>query len=383
MMRFISRGTIVAVAALALAASADARAIYHCNQATQHCVNGSLPYNVNTKPPSPADRRGLLKAFDKAHPDRSNLALVGFRIDSPHSAAGYYLISGPDHSTYVSGHTDFFHRTGPHSWVHVKRLRKVTPGWSDAYNLGAGFLWKVTSNGSGTYVYQDTQVSDGDPTAVWTYSTHASFNWNFSYAGGHVLKLDDGGANAAPSLSGQISVNSTSPSDPPNTCSGPVTDTRGGVSVPSMSFAVYPHEGKTKALDFRAELADQLALPSTCSSDWTTFPEDQRFVVGARVPIDVFERNGFFSTGGLNAPQLLSAVPFDVAVDDQSPVAASDAKPHQGGTVDDGNITDNYTEDLKLAGTLHFKLVGLWMPLGLLGVPHAPLKADGKVPPVL
>lgn len=65
-MRFIIRGTAVAMAAVVLGASADARTIYHCNQATQHCVNGSLPYNVVTNPPSAADRRGLLKAFGRA-----------------------------------------------------------------------------------------------------------------------------------------------------------------------------------------------------------------------------------------------------------------------------------------------------------------------------
>jgi hypothetical protein len=386
MMRFTLPGTVLAaVTAVAVAAAAGARTIYHCNQATQHCVNGSLPYNVNSQPPNAADRRGLLRAFDRAHPNRSNIALVGFRVDSPHSAAGYYLITGPDHSTYLAAHTDFFHRTGPHSWVHVKRLKKVTPGWSDAYNLGPGFLWKATGDGSGTFAYQDSTIADDGSGETWTYSTQANFTWNFNFAGGHVLKLGDGSANAAPSLTGQITAGTTDSLDPTNdaSCSGPVNDTHSGVSLPSMSFAEYPHEGKTQALDFTVFLADQLSVPSSCSSDWATFPESGRFVVGARVPIDVFERNGFFTVGGLSAPQLLSAEPFDVPVDDQAPTAVRDAQPHQAGTTDDGTAKSTYTEDLRLAGRLHFKLVGLWMPLGWLGTPHAPLKADGKVPPVL
>jgi hypothetical protein len=379
------RGVVVAaVAALTFAAVANADVIYHCNQATQHCVNGSLPYNVNSQPPSAADRRGLLKAFDRAHPNRSHLALVGFRIDSPHSAAGYYLITGADHSTYVSGHTDFFHRTGPHSWVHVKRLKKVNPGWSDAYNLNPGFLWKVTTDGSGSYVYQDTTAAD-DGSDTWAYNTRASFSWQSNLGRGKVLKVNDGYATGSPALSGQISAGITDSADPTQnaSCAGAVKDVGGGVESPTMSFAEYPHEGKTTALDFTFDLVDRLSLPSTCSSDWATFPEDSRFVVGARVPIAVLERDGFYSTGGLNAPQLLTAQPFDVPVNDTAPTAAKSAEPHRAGHTDDGINTDTWTEDLTLAGALHFKLVGLWMPLGYLGVPHAPLKADGKVPPIL
>lgn len=383
-MRLITRGIAVAIATGALASVADAHALYHCNRATQHCVNGSVPYNVVTNPPSAADRRGLLKAFDRAHPSRSHLALVGFRVDSPHSAAGYYLVTGTDHSTYVSAHTDFFHRTGAHSWVHVKSLRKVTPGWSDAYNLGAGFLWKVTSDGSGSYLYQQTTTAD-DGSDTLTYNTQAGFRWSFGLAGGRVLKLNDGYAKGSPSLSGQISAGTTDAADPTQnaSCAGPVKDVGGGVQPPTMSFEAYPHEGKTTALDFRFDLVDRLSWPSSCNSDWATWPGDDRFVVGSRVPLPVLQSNGFYTAGGLKAKQLLSARPFDVALDDTSPIAAPDAQPHQGGTQDDGTATTTFSEDLKLAGTLHFKLVGLWMPLGLLGAPHAPLKADGKVPPVL
>lgn len=260
----------------------------------------------------------------------------------------------------------------------------MNPGWSDAYNLGPGFLWKATGDGSGTYVYEDTQTSDGGGT-TWTYNTQASFKWTLPFAKGAVLNLSDDSFSANPSLSGQISAGTTNSDIPQNnaSCTGSVNDGHGGASLPDISLAEYPHNGKTQALDFRVDLVDQLSWPSTCSSDWAKVPDDSRFAVGARVPLAVVEHNGFFTTGGLNSPQLLSAQPFDVSVDDLAPMVVSDAQPHRGGTADDGNVTDTFTEDLKLAGTVHFKLVGLYMPLGMLGSPHKPLPVDGKVPPVL
>jgi hypothetical protein len=392
-MRFTTRGIVVAVAAVAAAAIADAGqaansqrrvTIVHCNQATQHCVNGTTPYNVNSQPPSATDRRGLMHAFGAAHPDRSHVALVGFRVVGPHSAAAYYLITGSEQSTYVSAHTDLFRRTHGSSWAHVKRFKNANPGWNDVDNLGPGFLWKATGDGSGTYVYQQTTAAnDGSDTR--TYNTQASFSWSFTYAGGHVLNLGNDTANASPSLAGQMSAGTADSSDPTQNaqCTGAVKDGGGGLEVPNMNVAQYPRDGKTKALDFTLALVDRLNWPSSCNSDWAIVPGDSRFVVGARVPVSVLESDGFYNPGGLKGQPNLNGQPFDLPVDDMSPTAAPDAKPHQGSSANDGSAQTTSNEDLKLAGTLHFKLVGLWMPLGWLGSPHPSLRADGKVPPVL
>ena len=56
-------------------------------------------------------------------------------------------------------------------------------------------------------------------------------------------------------------------------CAGPVNDT-GTDGSPNMSYAEFPQDGATKALDFTVQLmgGSTLNWPSTCDSSWATFP---------------------------------------------------------------------------------------------------------------
>jgi hypothetical protein len=151
-----------------------------------------------------------------------------------------------------------------------------------------------------------------------------------------------------------------------------------------MSFAEFPESGKTKALDFTVQLVAGFTLnwPSRCDSNWATFPEADRLVVGARMPIAVALRNGIYNLGGDHSPDM-HAHPFSYPVNDLAPNVVKQAEPHQSSGGNDGQIVSSLTADLTLTGTLNFRLVGLLMPLGESGLPHAPVRADGHTPPVL
>jgi hypothetical protein len=344
---------------------------------------------LGTGPPSGADRGGLLRAFHHVHHAYSHPRLVGFRVcctfgsdQTPQSAAAYYLTTGADGS-YGAAVVELYRRRSGNSWVHVARFKNTTPDFNDVYNLGPGFLWKVIGTGAGTDDYQSTATAtDGSSTD--TYKTLASFSWNLVFGRGRPLQLSDGESYGAKrSLEGQASATvSYSDNSTPNTsCAGAIRDT-GGDQSPDMSFAAFPHEGRTKALDFTIDLVGGLSWPSGCNSDTSVFPEDDRFVVGARMPIAVALRTGIYNPGGDIAPALHTR-PFSYPVDDLDPQIAAIAKPHQSSSETDGGTIYKSTEDFKLAGALRFKLVGLWMPLGLDGGAQPPVRADGGVPPVL
>lgn len=339
--------------------------------------------NVVSKPPSRADRQGLLRAFNHVHRSRSRLRLVGFRVDTAKSAAAYYLILAPGGSSYASGYAELYRRTHGHSWRHVAHFRNTTRDWNDANGLGPGFLWAVSSVGSGTFDSHATSTAtDGSSNS--SAQTHDSFTWNTTFSGGNPILLQDAEGhsfNAPPTLSGQMTASSTTTylDAPPdsNACSGPISESA-STSGPSISFATYPEYGTTRALDFRIDLAGALNWPS-CSSDFDT-PDDARFVVGVRLPAAVAGSHGIFNpASGLSAHPIMQAHGFAYPVDDMAPGVIKDSQPSQSSS-DNGTTT---SQSLNLTGTLHFKLVGLWMPLGWLSTPAPPVPADGHVPPVL
>jgi hypothetical protein len=351
-----------------------------------------------TLPPSSPDRQGLLRAFHSAHPGRSHLLLVGFReccVFSntpgviPLSAAAYYLTQGQDGS-YGSAITELFRRMGGNRWRRVKRFKNTNSHWNDVYNLGPGFLWRVTATGSGTWDSLTTQAAtDGSSTN--TFTTHVGYSWSFGFNGPSAKPGSGGGLTARPSLTGTASASATYSANPgQNTsCAGQMNDTgRGFQGSPRLSYAPVPQEGKAKALDFTVQLAGgDMSWPSpACSSDWAEFPDATRLLVGARMPAAAAVHYGLYQPvaklTGYHPPDL-RAQPFDYPVDDQAPSVVSDATPYQHSSTNDGDTVTTLTQSLKLAGTLHFRLVGLWMPLGLDGTPQPPLAQDGHVPPVL
>lgn len=347
--------------------------------------------NVFTNPPSRADRAGLVRAFDRAHPNRSHLRLVGFRvIGSDPSAAGFYLITGPNGS-YASGGRELYHRMYGHTWVRVARFKNTSYSWNDAENLSPGFLFLVTSDGTGTWNNQSVVTSDSDGTST-TYQANASLTWNMSFTHGKPILLvahEHDSFFALPTVTGQASASTTwSDGSQPNTsCSGAVSETNGS-QQPNFSYAEYPSEtANPKALDFDLLLTGALSWPDSCDSN--EFPGDDQFEVGARIPISLASGDGVFYGAG---PQDLRATvhpthgqSFSYPVDNSSPALAGDGlnPPYQTSTTDDGSSTSHITTSLKLTGELHFTLAGLWMPLGIFGDPEPPQPSDGRVPPVL
>lgn len=354
--------------------------------------------SIGTVPPSSQDRHGLLRAFKAIHPARSHVLLVGFReccIFSNtagqilRSAAAYYLTQG-DASSYGSAVTELYRRVGANGWRRVKRFQNANPGWNDVYNLGPGFLWRVTADGSGAWDSLTTQVaSDGSSTN--TFTTHVGYSWSLAFNGPSTRPGSGAGVIARPSLTGQASASATYSDNPQQntSCAGQMNDMGHGFNgSPRLSYAQVPQEGKVKALDYTVQLAGgDMSWPSSaCSSDWAEFPDATRLLVGARMPVATAEHYGLYQPTtkptGYHPPEL-HAQPFDYPVDDQAPSVAGDANPSEHFSTTDGNTIINTTQTLRLAGTLHFRLVGLWMPLGLFGTPLPPLHQDGRVPPVL
>jgi hypothetical protein len=268
--------------------------------------------------------------------------------------------------------------------VHVKRFRNANPGWNDVYNLGAGFVWRVTADGAGTYDRGLTAAAtDGSYTDAFT--SHVNFTWSFDFKGTSLTPGADNGLDTAQSLAGQASASATYSDTPEQnaSCAGPMA-VPGGQGSPNVSYVEFPHDGATKALDFTVQLVPGFDLnwPAACDSNWATFPAADRLLVGARMPIAVALREGIYELGGNHGPDM-HAQPFSYPIDDVSPPVAGQAIPQQSSSENDGEAISTSTEDLTLAGTLHFRLVGLLMPLGLGGSPHAPVRGDGHVPPVL
>jgi hypothetical protein len=268
--------------------------------------------------------------------------------------------------------------------VHVRRFKNATPDWNDVYNLGAGFVWRVTADGAGTYDRGlTTAATDGSYTDAIT--SHVNFTWSFDFKGTSFTPGADNGLDTPQSLSGQASASATY-SDTPDqntSCAGAMT-VPGGEGSPNMSYVEFPHDGATRALDFTVQLVPGFDLnwPDACDSNWATFPAADRLLVGARMPIAVALREGIYEPSGNHGPDM-HAQSFSYPVDDFSPPVVGQAIPHQSSSNNDGEVISTSTEDLDLAGALHFRLVGLFMPLGLGGSPHAPLRSDGHVPPVL
>ena len=347
---------------------------------------------IGTVPPSAADRVGLLRAFHRVHGAHSHLLLVGLReccifSTTPgqvlHSAAAYYLTAGTPQS-YESAAVELYRRTHGETWVHVARFKNTTPDWNDAYNLGAGFLWRVTSEGSGTWDSRSTATAtDGSYTDANT--AHVNFSWSFDFKGTSFTPGADNGLDAPGSLTGQASASATYSNSPDQnaSCAGSM-NVPGSDSPPNLSYVELPQEGTPKALDFTVELVNgfDLSWPSACDSVGATFPEADRLLVGARMPIATAVRDGIYELSGDHVPDM-HAGSFSYPVDDLAPPAAGQAHPHQSTSGNDGQEISTSTQDLKLAGMLHFRLVGLQMPLGLGGAPQPPVRGDGHVPRVL
>jgi hypothetical protein len=347
---------------------------------------------IGSVPPSAADRRGLLRAFRHVHSARSRVLLVGFReccvfSNTPgqvlHSAAAYVLTAG-ENGSYGSAAIELYRRAHGDTWVHVARFKNTTPDWNDAYNLGAGFLWRVIADGTGTYDNRITVVAtDGSYTDL--FASHVNFTWSLVFKGSSFTPGAENGLNAPRSLAGQASASVTYSETPEQnaSCTGRVKDTSTDGS-PNMAYAEFPQDGPTKALDFTVQLTggSNLNWPATCDSTWSTFPDADRLLVGARMPIAVARRTGIYELGGDHGPDM-HAQPFSYPVDDFAPPVVKQATPHQSSRENDGDESSTTTEDLRLAGTLHFRLVGLFMPLGESGLPHGPVRGDGHVPPVL
>jgi hypothetical protein len=140
-----------------------------------------------------------------------------------------------------------------------------------------------------------------------------------------------------------------------------------------MAYAEFPQDGPTKALDFTVQLANGLDLtwPAACESVGATFPTADRLLVGARMPVAVAVRNGIYELGGDHTPDQ-HAQPFSYPVDDLAAPLIKQSMPHQSSSSNDGSEISTSTEDLRLAAMLHFRLVGLFMPLGVSGLPPRP-----------
>jgi hypothetical protein len=347
---------------------------------------------IGTVPPSAADRGGLLRAFHGVHPTHSHLLLVGFReccifSNTPgqvlRSAAAYYLTAGATGS-YGSGAIELYRRTHGHTWAHVARFKNTTPDWNDAYNLGAGFVWRVTAAGAGTWDSRSTTTAtDGSYTD--TTAAHVDFTWSFSFKGSSFTPGAGNGLDAPGSLTGQASASATYSDTPEQnaSCAGPmkVPSTDG---PPNVSYAEFPQDGTIRALDFTVQLLNgfDLSWPPDCNSHWATFPQADRLLLGARMPVVTAVRYGIYELGGDHVPDM-HAQSFSYPVDDLAPPVVGQAQPHQSSSQNDGQEISTSAEDLKLAGLLHFRLVGLLMPLGESGLPKPPVRGDGHVPPIL
>jgi hypothetical protein len=104
-----------------------------------------------TRPPSRADRKGLVRAFDALHRNRSHLRLVGFRVWENKPAGAAYSLTTDAQGKYVAGHTDLFRRLSGHRWKHTSHFKNENPLFNWASTLHPGYLYRATSDGTGAY----------------------------------------------------------------------------------------------------------------------------------------------------------------------------------------------------------------------------------------
>src|SRR5262245_55859126 len=118
--------------------------------AMSHSATASASPLFGTQSPSPADRGGLTRAFNRAHRSRRSLKLLGFRAwdDPKRGAAAYYLTRAPG-GGYSAGDVEYYRRTSGHNWKHVSKLKPLVEG-----NLLPGFSWRVETVGTGTSTYR-------------------------------------------------------------------------------------------------------------------------------------------------------------------------------------------------------------------------------------
>lgn len=326
-----------------------------------------------TRPPSRADRHGLVKAFDAVHRDRSHIRLMGFRVWENKPAGAAYSLVTDAQGAYVAGHTDLFRRTGGHRWVHTTHFKNENPMFNWASTLHPGYLYRVTSDGTGAYDEQSTrQYDDGSDTI--NDHLHADFRWHFDIDRGRALLPARDNFFYAPALTGSLSYTFTDAADPTQnqSCSGDLRDVK-GEQDPAMSLDWYPDTGaKTQGWELVLRLANKLRWPDCGPSQ--AEPTEQQFFAGDRMP------NGTFIEQRFENP--MQGKSFDIPVSGTDPSVVKLVQPHTGDTSDDGTTTDSYAEDLGFTGSVHFRLVGMWMPLGLLSAPNPPIHADGHVPPV-
>ena len=189
----------------------------------------------------------------------------------------------------------------------------------------------MTGDGTGTYDNRSTAAAtDGSYTDV--FASHVNFTWNLVFKGTSFTPGAENGLNAPRSLAGQASASVTYSDTPEQnaSCAGPVNDT-GTDGSPSMSFAEFPQDGATKALDFTVQLmgGSNLTWPSTCDSSWATFP-DSRPAPGRRA----HARRRRCARRNLRAGRRPWArharQPFSYPVDDFAPPVVKQATPHQG-----------------------------------------------------
>jgi hypothetical protein len=113
-----------------------------------------------TRPPSRADRKGLVRAFDALHRNRSHLRLVGFRVWENKPAGAAYSLTTDAQGKYVAGHTDLFRRLSGHRWKHTSHFKNENPLFNWASTLHPGYLYRATSDGTGAYDEQSTSSYD-------------------------------------------------------------------------------------------------------------------------------------------------------------------------------------------------------------------------------
>jgi hypothetical protein len=161
-----------------------------------------------TRPPSRADRKGLVRAFDALHRNRSHLRLVGFRVWENKPAGAAYSLTTDAQGKYVAGHTDLFRRLSGHRWKHTSHFKNENPLFNWASTLHPGYLYRATSDGTGAYDEQSTSSYD-DGSGTTSDHLHADFRWHFDIDHGRACLPSRDNFFYAPGLTGTLSYTLT------------------------------------------------------------------------------------------------------------------------------------------------------------------------------
>ena len=321
---------------------------------------------MGTTPPSRSDRAGLLRAFHSLHHGRGHLRLVGFRVWENKPAGAAYYLTADAQGAYVGGATDLFRRVSGHRWAHTTHFRNENPDFNWADTLHPGFLYRATSDGTGAFDEQSTSRFD-DGSGTRSDHLHADFAWHFDIDHGRAFLLGADSLFYAPGLTGSDSYAYTDTGDPTQdqSCTGSLKDAAGDQQL-AMSIGAYPSTGaKPQGWELTLDLAGNITWPDCGPGN--VEPAVARFVGGARMP---------FSGLGSRFQSPMHATSFDVPLDNSDPEVVKQVEPHESAAGDDGDVASTYTEDLGFAGAVHFRLAGMWMPLGWLSTPQPPVRAD-------